>query len=199
MANLARVTINWTGGIGLPGFTVLHFRNSTPGTISQAVVDNAVTKADAFVTALRLTTPNGVTIGVDSTIPEIDETDGQIQAFWTGTPAAPATSTGGAGYAAPVGAVVNWTTSAVRNGRLIRGRSFLVPLAQASFDDAGTINATDLTTLQDAATALRAASGDSRLVIFGRPTTVGGTDGVSAEVTASNVPDKAAILSSRRD
>jgi len=199
MANLVRAVINWTGGIGLPGFTNLHFRNQTPGVISQAVVDDAVTKLDAFLTGIRGSIPSTVTLAVNATLTEIDETDGTIQAFWTGTPAAAGAGTGGSIYAAPSGGVVNWTTSAVRNGRLIRGRSFLVPMDNAAYDTGGTIATTDLTALNTAATNLRAASGDARLVVWGRPTTAGGTDGVSAEVTSSNVPDKVAILSSRRD
>lgn len=199
MANLIRVVINWTGGQGLPGFTNLHFRNQTPGIINQAVVDDAVTKADAFLASIRSAITSSVTTQLDSTIPEIDETDGKIQAFWTGTVAAGAVGTGGGTYSAPSGAVVNWKTDAVRDGRLLRGRSFLVPLSTLAYEDDGSINATRLTTLRDAADALVGGTGDSRLVVFGRPNNLALDNGVSAEVTVANVPDKAAILTSRRD
>lgn len=199
MASIARVTLNWTGGIGLPGFTVLHFRNSTPGVLSQAVVDNAVSKVDAMITAIKPEVPSGVTLATNGTVLEIDDTNGQLTAFWTGTPAAGQAGTGASTYSAPSGAVINWKTSAVRNGRLLRGRSFLVPLDTGAFDAQGNIASASLTVLQNAAAAVRAASGDARLVIFGRPTAPGATDGVSAEVTSSNVPDLAAILTSRRD
>lgn len=199
MASLARVTINWTGFIGAPGYTNLYFRNATPGTIDQAVVDNAVAKTEALVTAIKPMVPNTVILGVDASVEEINDTNGNLVAFWAATVAAAAAGTGTGAYAAPAGACIAWSTNTVRNSRRIRGRSFIVPLSGNATANDGTIDTNDLTDLRNAATALRAASGASRLVIWGRPTGPGATDGVSAEVTSSNVQDKMAILTSRRE
>jgi hypothetical protein len=199
MASLAKVTINWTGFIGAPGYTNLYFRNSTPGLITQAVVDNAVTKVDAFVTAIKTMLPPVVTVGTSSTVDEVNDSNGALVAFWAGTPAAPGAGTMAGAYSAPSGACVAWSTSTVRNGRRIRGRTFVVPLGGAAVGTDGTIDTNELTDLRNAAIALRAATGDARLVIWARPTTPGGTDGGSAEVTSSTVQDKVAVLTSRRD
>lgn len=200
MASLARVVINWTGFVGAPGYTNLYFRNSTPGTINQTVVDNAISKVEAFLTSIRPLLPQGVFTGTSGAVDEINDTNGNLVAFWAGTVAAAAN--GGAttgGYSAPSGACLAWSTNTVRNARRIRGRTFIVPLAHTCLATDGSIDSAELTTLRTAADTLRAASGDARLVIWGRPTTPGGTDGVSAEVTASNVQDKLAVLRSRRD
>lgn len=199
MANLARVTINWTGFIGAPGYTNIYFRNSTPGTISQAVVDNALSKTDTFLAAVRPTLAITTTTVVDETVEEINEADGNLQAFWTGTTAAAGAGGSTGAYSAAAGACIAWSTNGIRNARRIRGRSFLVPLGGNALAADGTIDAAELTTIRSAADALRAASGDARLVIWGRPTGPEATDGVSAEVVGSNVVDKTAVLRSRRD
>lgn len=205
MASIAKVLINWTGFIGAPGYTNLYFRNATPGIIDQSVVDNAVSKVEALVTAIRPVLPNTVTIGTNASVEEINDATGELVAFWTGTVAAPVVGGQLAAYSAASGAVMNWSTNTVRNGRRIRGRTFIVPLGGSSFDTNGTLDSSELTILQNAATALRAASGAARLVIWARPVpeqpgppVVPAVAGASAEVTSSNVPDMGAILTSRR-
>ena len=199
MASLAKTTINWTGAAGLPGYTNIYWRNSTPGVISQVVVDNAVTKMDAFLNSWVPFISNNITLAIDGTVEEIDDATGNLVSFWTATPEAPQTGLAGAttGYTAATGAVVNWFTDTVRNSRRIRGRSFMVPLA-GCFDPQGTIDSADLATMRAAATALHAATGDSRLVVWSRPSAPAATDGQSAEVSFSTVPDMGAILTSRR-
>lgn len=199
MADLARVTILWTGFIGAPGFTNLYFRNATPGIIDQAVVDNAVAKVDSFIGSLINRLPPSVTVATDATVEVIDDTNGELQSFMQATVLAPRNGSGTGNYSAAAGAVMNWYTSTVRNGRRIRGRSFMVPLAGSALASDGTLDSTQLTGLRAMADGLRAASGASRLVVWGRPTSPGATDGVSAEVTSSTVPDKTAVLTSRRD
>jgi len=199
VASLAKLTINWTGFIGAPGFTNLYFRNSTPGVINQTVVDNAATKMDAFLNTWVPFIPNAATVQIDPTVEEIDDATGDLLAFWTATTEAAQTGTAGGTvqFASATGAVINWYTTAVRNGRRIRGRSFMVPLA-GSFDTNGTLDTTDLATMRTSAAALHAATGDSRLVVWSRPTLAAPTSGVSAEVAFATVPDMSAVLRSRR-
>lgn len=199
LAHLARVTINWTGFIGAPGYTNLYWRNSTPGTISQAVVNDAITKTDTWLATWKARFPLVVSTGIDPTVEVIEDSDGTLQGFMTGTPAAASFGTGTGQFSAATGAVVNWYTGTVRNGRRIRGRSFLVPLIIGAYDTDGTIANSTVASMRTQAATLHAATGDSRLVVWGRPTAPGATDGVSAEVITSTVPDKVAILSSRRD
>lgn len=199
MADLARVTVNWSGFTGAPGFTNLYFRNATPGIIDQAVVDAAVTKVDAWLAAWQARLPNTVTVQTDSAIEVIDDTNGELQGFFQATVGAARVGTGTGNYSAASGAVANWYTDAVRNGRRIRGRTFLVPVAGSFLASNGSLDDTSLTGLRASTATFISATGASRLVVWGRPTAPAATDGVSAEVTAFTIPDKAAILSSRRD
>lgn len=199
VAHLARMVVNWTGFTGAPGFTNLYFRNSTPGTIDQAVVDNAKTKVEAWIVAVRAACPAAVLTGLDPTIGIIDDTNGELQGYMSVTVAAPAGGGATGNYSAASGGVANWSTGTVRNGRRIRGRSFMVPLGGSALDADGSLNSGHVTNLRTAATALHAATGASRFVIWARPTAPGATDGGSAEVISSTVPDKVAVLTSRRD
>lgn len=199
MASLAKVTINWTGFTGAPGYTNLYFRNSTPGVINQTVVDNAISKTHTWIQAWDDALPNTVTLTVDPTVDEINDTNGSLVAFWTGTPGSANVGGSTLTYSAVSGACVNWYTSTVRNGRRIRGRTFMVPIGSNGMDTNGTLNNTSRTAWITATGVLTAASGDARLVVWGRPSAPAATDGVSAEVTSFTIPDKVAYLSSRRD
>lgn len=199
MAHLARIVINWTGFAGAPGYTNLYFRNSTPGIITQLVVDNARQKVDAWLTSALPLLPATVTVGVDNTVGVIDDANGELQGYMTTNATAPRAGSGTGNYSAASGLVVNWSTGTVRNGRRIRGRMFMVPLAGSALSTNGSLDDANLPGIRAAAEAVRAASGESRLVVWARPTTPGGTDGGSAEVITSTIPDKVAVLTSRRD
>jgi hypothetical protein len=200
MTTMAKVTINWSGFPGGPGYTNLYFRDFTVGgNIDQGVVDGAVSKTDAFLTAVRPLIPSTITVGVNSTVEEIEDTTGALVSFYTGTPAAAAVGSGGTAYAGPAGAVISWYTNVVRNSRRIRGRTFIVPAGTGSFDTDGTITSTRLANLVTAATGITAAAGAGDLGVWARPTSPGATDGVWAVVASYRVPDRAAILTSRRD
>lgn len=200
MAQMAKVTINWSGFPGGPGYTNLYFRDFTgSGAIDQAIVDGAVSKVDAWLAVWRVSLPNSVLTGVDSTVEAIEETTGELQSFYTATPAAAAVGTGGTAYSSPSGAVVSWYTSTVRNGRRIRGRSFMVPLSTTAYEADGTITAAKITSWNTASATLIASGSVSDLGVWARPTTPGGTDGEWALVTSYRIPDMAAILTSRRN
>jgi hypothetical protein len=105
---------------------------------------------------------------------------------------------GGSGaYSAPSGAVLHWLTGTVRNGRRLRGRTFIVPLANSNYEANGTLAAGTITAIQNAGLALMDEA-TTRLVVYGRPAP-NAADGVAALVTGARVPDMAAVLRSRRD
>lgn len=185
--------------MGAPGYTNLYFRNATPGIIDQAVADNAVLKTNVWLANIFPRIPTGATLTINGTVEVIEDSDGRLQGFMNVTAPAPRVGTGTGNYSAPSGAVANWYTGTVRNGRRIRGRSFIVPLSGNALGPDGTIDTTSLDSLRTSATTLAAASGAARLVVWSRPSLPGATDGVSAEVITATVPDKAAVLTSRRD
>src|SRR4029453_14301128 len=85
------------------------------------------------------------------------------------------------------------------NNRKIRGPTFMVPYSSAAMDAQGTLDNTKLTAVRTATGNMISAFGTSALVVWCRPTTQGGSDGVAATVTGYTIPDMAAVLRSRRD
>lgn len=198
---VGRVKIQWSGFQGAPGLTVLHFGAFPHDTWTQAQADAAVVKTDAFIQFLKAHIAYGASLVTQADTEAIDVTTGELIAIVTTTPAAAATSTQSLGqkFTAASGAVVNWKTNEIRNGRRMRGRSFLVPLGISVVENNGTLDPGFMTSLNTAATALRAVSGSSNLMVYGRPSAPGATDGTVGGVIAHSVPDMAAVLRSRRD
>lgn len=204
MTELLRVRARWTGFSGAPGYTVLHFRdfastNDNPDAVTQAGATGAVTRTRAFFDAIKALLPTQVLINVEPEVDVIESTDGKLQrSYTTGTTAAVA-GTATSAFSAASGAVVNWRTDGVRNGRRVRGRTFLVPIAMTAFATTGQLSTASQTTLQSAATALADNAQTPDLHVFGRPTAAGATDGVAHPVSNAGVPLMGAILTSRRD
>jgi hypothetical protein len=199
MSQMAKVTINWSGLPGGPGYTNLYFQDITGSSaIDQTVVDSAVSKTDAWLAAFRPALPNSISTAVSATVEAVEETTGELQSFYTGTPAAAALGTGGTAYSAPSGAVVSWYTSTVRNSRRIRGRTFMVPLATSAYDTDGSILAARITTWNAATTTLIATGASAELGVWSRPSGPNASDGDWALVTSFRIPDMASILTSRR-
>jgi hypothetical protein len=181
---------------------VFHFRDfESGGGVTEAMAQGAVAKVRAFYAAVGLWIPNVVKIDVQSDVPVIEDTTNEMTNVLNGGAAATVTGSAGATvkYSAATGAVVTWRTSQVRNGRRMRGRTFVVPLASNAFDVDGTLVSSSVTTLNDAATALRDGTGTGDLGVYGRPSAAGATDGVWSRVTGHSVPDMGAVLRSRRD
>ena len=201
MAQMLRITTRWTGFTGAPGFTVMHFRDfgGTDPIVSDAQA--AVDKVYAFFNAIKAWFPSQVTIQVLGEAEAIEDTTGILQDVLVATTPAPIVGTSGAAvaYAAALGAVVSWRTGLVRNGRRIRGRTFLVPLSSVAFDNTGTLIATALTAFNAAATTLRDQTGIADLGVYARPSAPGAADGEWALITGHSVPDMGSILRSRRD
>jgi len=65
----------------------------------------------------------------------------------------------------------------------------------SAYDNQGTIVTGNRTTLQNAATTLAATSD---IAVWHRPTSVGGSDGIGAVITAGDVPDQVTSLRTRR-
>lgn len=199
MAQMLRVTVNWTGFIGAPGYTNLYFRDFAAGDQTQAIADGSVAKVDTWLNAWIPSLPAAVTVGVDPSVEVIEDTTGQLQGFFNTTPEAAQPGTSAGNYAAPTGGVVNWYTNGIRNGRRVRGRSFMVPLGPTAFALDGTLATTVLTTLRTATQTMIDAAGAGDIGVWSRPTVAAPASGAWHAVSSFTIPDKAAILSSRRD
>lgn len=204
MAPIYRVKMNWTGFPGAPGLSVFHFRDfdTEPGAgLSEAGAQAATARVDTFITAVVPYLPQGVMLRSDTEVEVIEETTGQLEDTYSVTPAAAKTgamSTAN-GFSAPSGAVINWRTQGVRNGRRIRGRTFLVPLGSGSYQADGTLSTAAVAGLAAAANALVESSGSPDLGVYARPSGPGASDGNWVVASSATVPDMAAVLRSRRD
>lgn len=200
MVQMAKITINWTGFPGGPGYSNLYFRDiSGTAAVDQAVVDDAVGKVLAWIGYWRNRIPTAVKTGVDPTVEIVESSTGELQGFMTATVPAAAAGLGTASFSAPSGACVSWYTSTVRNGRRMRGRTFIVPLDTTSYEADGTLISSIVTATPAENAKMYATGGPAELGIWARPTTKGGSDGQWALVTAARLNDRPAMLTSRRD
>lgn len=204
MALIFRVTSEWTGFNGAPGYSVTHFRDpAMNGTQTRTEMENLAYSAQLqtwnFFGALDTQLPSGVSITVNPEVELIEDTTGELQDVYATTPNVAVIGSGGLQYSGPSGAVVNWRTPTIRNGRRIRGRTFIVPLQTAAYDESGNLNPAAQGVVRDAAAGVIAGTSTVRFGVYGRPSTALANDGVWAEATSSSVPDLAAVLRSRRD
>lgn len=191
---IARVTARWAGFPGAPGYSNFHFATTpTSGdyeTERQLVHD--------FFAEFQIRLPSQVEITIPTTVELYDESTGILQDYVESGEQMTVDTTGSpSSFSGASGAVVNWLTNTVSNGRRMRGRTFIVPLATAAYEQDGTLNSGTLGDLNAGAAILSGAGFESGFCVWSRPQ--GGGSGAVGEVTGHRVPDMAAVLRSRRD
>lgn len=197
---LLRTKARWS----IPGagtaYSVLHFTTNDTSTPTQEDATDAYVKTHAFFNGVKGSLPNAVSIQVETEVEELNEASGQLIGAWGATALSTiqGTTSTVAGYAAAAGGVVSWTTPGVRNGRRVRGRTFLVPLSNEVWDLNGTLKDAHLTPLNTAATNLRTVGQQTSFAVYSRPSAPNATDGIAYIVQAHKIPDMSAILRSRR-
>ena len=200
MPLIARVKLRWTGLNGAPGYSVFHFRDFVGAEPTVPDVQAAVDKVDAFAGIVRSLLLPGLSLPTMADVDILDEATGQLENTLNAVPDPAVTGAAPAGtMAGGAGAVITWRSGLVRNGRRLRGRTFIVPIASSQYEANGTLTASALTNLNNAAAGLTNPAGGSDLGIWGRPSGPGAADGIWGVVSGHSVPDMAAILRSRRD
>lgn len=199
MAQILRVKLNWTGFIGSPGYTNLYFRDFSEGPVDQAMADGAVAKTDIWLDAWVPALPSTVSLLVDPTVDIVNEQNGELEGFLTTSPDTSRLGTGSGAYSAPSGICVNWSTNGIRNGRRIRGRTFMVPVSGAATDTNGTIATTHLNNLRTASGVFISPTGAGDLGVWSRPTPAEPNGGIWHVAASYSIPDRLAVLRSRRD
>lgn len=191
---IARVTLQWTGFSGAPGYTNFYFDAFGAGD----EVDLEVDRVFAFADGIRPALPSVARLEVSPEVAFLDETTGDLQSYATATtpPGAIVGSVTGS-YSAPTGASITWNTPAIAKGRRLRGRTFVVPLGGTMYDASGTLATTAVNFLTAAANALIGDGTGPQAVIWSRP--VNGAGGTIGAIDGFRVPDRAAVLRSRRD
>lgn len=190
-----RVKCRWSGFSGAPGYTILHFDAPTEPTVAgaQAVYDNAY----AFIGGISSLLPSVVSITLENNVEVIDQTTNELTNVLSVVAKSAHVGTTTGGFSSATGACIIWETGEVRNGRRVRGRSFIVPMAGTHYDVDGTLKTTALTDLQDAAAVL--TGGGFSFGVLARPTAVGAADGSFHTASSGRISDKTAVLRSRRD
>lgn len=191
---ILQVTTTLTGFAGAPGYQNFYFI----GGGDQERVDSARQVAGTFWSGMADLLPQVSRYEVSQECVLIDEMSGMVEGYALGSDedfSGGGRSTGG--YSGPVGAVVNWFTDGVRNGRRVRGRTFVVPASTSNFDSDGSLTSDTLTDARGAASRTVAAGQAIELAIWSRPR--GGSPGQAYAITGATVPDFSAVLRSRRD
>lgn len=200
MTDILKVTTRWDGFQGAPGYSNFYWHEQDPGGSFDLGASAAADAVVAFFTAIKGLFPTGLKWRVMPDVPVINDANGDIVNYASaGTRADIAATAAASGYSAASGAVVTWRSSGVRNGHRVRGRTFLVPGAFTIMDTDGSIVASALTTLNTAATAYINTVGERSPVVWARPTAPGATDGAMFPIITASIPDKVAVLKSRRD
>jgi len=186
MAIVKRYVPVWTAGSGGLGTSTFHFDDAATG-YAAAV--------RTFFSALVAELPTDVSISFPSEALLVDVASGELVGTESFAQPGSVTGTSTQAYAAPSGARVRWQTPDFVRGRRVTGATFIVPLRNGAYDLDGTLAAAFITTLGNAANTLRGAVG---MQVYSRPQ-AGLSNGSIHGVTGSAVPDRVAILRSRRD
>jgi hypothetical protein len=197
---MLKVKVRWSGFIGSPGWSNFYFNGPDDSFTTAADADIAADRVEAFFTAIKLKFPSGVSFAVQPDVEVVSESTGDLLNVHNAGARAPITSTAtSAAYSGVSGACITWRTAGVRNGRRVRGRTFLVPLVNGIYQSDGTIDNTHVNDFVTQATTL-ALPGTSNLSmgVWARPTAPGASDGDWHAITSVTVPDMAAVLRSRR-
>lgn len=190
MAQIYQIRCVWTGVVG--GGVSTFYTDSTH-------LAAALSNLNAFWESIKGLLPSSVTVTVPADGASYDDVTGAVSGGWAAGTATIHTGTSTNPYSAPSGAAINWQTGTIVGRRRLQGRTFLVPLGNNAYQEDGTLAAGALTTLRGAASALLTASGDFLFKVWSRPSVANSNTGTSAYIAGSSVPDKAAVLRSRRD
>lgn len=142
--------------------------------------------------------PDEVTISFDTEVTFVDPSTGVLTGSTAVTQPQLIAGTSTAAWAAGTGARIVWATDTIRNGRRVRGSTFLVPLTSVVNTAGGLVGGSARTAIQTAAQAyLTGMAADGNPVyVYSRP--VPGRPGATTVVTAASVPEIPATLRTRK-
>lgn len=203
MVTMSRVRVNWNGFPGAPGINTFYFADPAI----------ALPPLHALYTSLAPRVPMDVALTIDSSGDTIDSLTGKVNGQWAAAAQPGIQGSSNMLYASPAGVLLKWGTSAITDGRRIRGKTFLVPMAPSNFDAGGNTSFDTQTVLTGYLGTFIGAM-PANMLIWQRPrlsrnaysdgrgilhkailSRIGG----AGVVVTGSVGTKAAILSSRRD
>lgn len=200
------VRTEWSGTSGGPGLTQMAVLGAAGGDWNPNGAQAAVNAVRAFWAGITAHLPDELRLLVSPVVDTYDRATGDLFSSHTAA-TAPATvaGTSTAGYAGGAGVKVTWNTNQIRDGRRVRGSTFIVPIAGSVWTANGNIGTVAATAINNAATQLinDLNTGSTPLGIWSRPREATETRearaGFATEVVSGNVGNKSAILRGRRD
>lgn len=198
MAEIFRVRCAFSGWpSGGPGVST-HFFNDTTGMGSAQAQLAADRVRDSMISCRNLFT-GAFAWSVSSQVDKLDAANGNVVET-LGVTGSGGVGGSGSGWApTPIALMVRFETSLFLAGKRVRGRTFLSPLDVSMMEGDGTPSAAAVALGNTFADSMEAGGlTTTNHVIWHRPSP-GGTDGEFAAVTGHVVPNKYAVLRSRRD
>lgn len=196
------VRTEWTGLTGGPGLTQMAFSASDGLGMDTAAAAAAVDAVEQFWTALLASFPDELSLRVDPIVEEFDEASGVlVDVVSSGLTTTQLAGTSVQQFVGGAGIRITWLTNDIKNGRRVRGATYMVPIHIDSFEQDGTPTASFITGAQNAGNAMiaDALAGGALFVVWSRPPTQPGAGGTIHNVSGAFVADKSAILRTRRD
>lgn len=189
-----QLTAQYVGFTGSPGWVRMKFQ----GSLTVADANTAAANFRSFLSNMNVFMPAGSSYTFDSAAQQFDDAGVQTGEITLTTVPSTLSGSGSGSYAGGSGAVVSWTTNAFHLGRRVRGRTFLVPMVASAFTSGGVLQPTTQSSLQ-AGAAVFASSSPTPVISSHKEQLGGGMSHLTAAVTGATVPNRAAILRSRRD
>lgn len=201
MAQILRCRAVLSGWSGAPALYTAYF---SPGTAGGSVADatDCLARVRGFWNAMTAQLPAAVQITTAPTVDVLEASTGELVGqYASSAPPTVVTGTSVAEFYAPGNyALLQINTLGFRNGRKVRGRSFIGPITEAGVTS-GVANST-LTSLVSASAAAQLTPSSpataSAMVVWSRPSR-GGSNGATNVVISFACPSKLAMLRSRRD
>jgi hypothetical protein len=195
------IRTEWAGTTGGPGLTQMCVNGFIP--VAPAAAQTMVNAVRTFWNSLAALLPNELTLTVSPIVDSYDPVTGDLDStIVVATPPLPVVGTSSSNYAGGAGLKVKWETNTVKNGKRVRGSTFIVPAASAAYSTTGDITGSAQTTVNNAAAALISAidAPAQDLTVWSRPRLLPTPrDGDLTDIVSGVCSSKTAILRSRRD
>lgn len=199
-----RVRCVSTGWGGAPGLNTFYFDRADAGPSDPVAAENVTARVRAFWFAEAAIFPNLWNMQVIPDVDVVNTDNGDLVSSQTAPTPAVVTGTYPNGFG-PQEAMLcaTYSTADIIDGRRVRGRTFIGPLAQQSDTDGTPLNGWIGGLQTNLAALIGAGLADPQLVVWSRrrgisvshPTGLGGS---AHGVTGVQIADKFAVLRSRR-
>lgn len=200
---VAIVRTAWSGTSGGPGLTQFAVLGAAGGIWNPSGTQSAVNAVRTFWDSIKALLPDELKLDISPVIDDYDTVTGDlVGSYVAGTAPVQVIGTSAQSYVGGAGAKITWNTGQIRNGKRVKGSTFLVPIASTVFGPTGTVSVASITTVNTAANTMlsQLAAGGTSLAVWSRPGPPSKPRaGFATEVLTGSVNNKSAILRGRRD